>query len=359
MSEQSGSDAGSHAESSPKKAKETKEEVEDSRLALPKPWRPPKQLRPLDPRLQKHPFGKSSRMVKESWLRRTWSGSTLKNDIDKSPFTDTSASFSSKRDTVPLTDLPPGPKVSYHKNVEYPKYNKDRYTELFGAEVDQQTLDFKRLISTEVEAPPSDVVHTIPTPAFARDLTRQLALGIGALYGQNGYITHVCHPDDLQLKSRFGALQPWIGHSCGKLQNHLAETFYAEDLPPIENHFKRARKLLGPQKNIREYDLLLDVDAEKRSKVVFRTVQAIRPPTPPPPPPPPPPTEDEWNEAQAKGPQKMNIQKLLDETPRPGVLRLPARQGADMRPFSPFQEKERNWLSQALASAPESRAKFS
>merc|ERR1719387_268041 len=151
----------------------------------------------------------------------------------------------------------------------------------------------------------------MPAAVFVRDRARQLTMGLGPPYVEHGYVSpkadiREVSEGSLSLSSKF------LSHSYGRLYKHLAESYYADGAASPKS-FKRARNLLGPQTNIRNFDHLNN-PVEKKPKVLFKGVTVIRPPTPPPPPPPPPPTEEEWSEAQAKGPGRRRRLSTLSTT---------------------------------------------
>lgn len=291
----------------------------DAEVMVRSPWRPPKRLEPLDERLEKNPLMKS--MKKDTWIRKSWSDGHLRSrrnaeampSDDRSSYLGASASpsrfssFAMKRETGPPSAIPPGLKTSYHKNVAYPEMKKDRYLELFGAEVDYVKGRFLKLQSSEGGATMPTVEHKKPAPVFVRDRTRQLTMGLGPPYVEHGYCAPPANLSEVGLAGSLSMSSKFLSHSYGRLYKHLAETFYAEDVPAPKT-FKRARNLLGPQTCIRSYDHLNN-PVETKPRVLFKGVTVIRPPTPPPPPPPPPPTLEEWEAAQAKGPGTLTSSK--------------------------------------------------
>lgn len=252
------------------------------------------------------------------------------------------SSFAMKRDTSLPSTLPPGPKVSYHKNVTYPEYKKDRYLELFGAEVDYGTGTFRKFHSSDGNAK-MPVVEPNPRPAavFVRDRTRQLTLGLGPPYVEHGYISPKANMSEAGLGGSMSLSSKFLSHSYGRLYKHLAETYYADGSSSPKS-FKRARNLLGPQTSIRDFDHLNN-PVDQKPKVMFKGVTIIRPPTPPPPPPPPPPTEEEWSQSQAKGPgRRRAFSKSTDSAATSATPAILGRQAPSLN------AAEQSWATEAM-----------
>jgi len=280
----------------------------DLELEVRPPWRPPKKLPPMDDRVIRNPLMKS--MKKDTWLRRSFSDARLdysrkvqdlSNKDDRFAYLGVNDSFSKRPE--PLAELL-GPKQSFKADPKsYGEQRKDRFLELFGAEVDLNTGTFLKLHSSEAPGTKKPSVEKCKNPSsvFVRDRARQLTIGLGPPYMEHGYISPPANLTDVGGESG-SAGKEFLSHSYGKLYKQLAETYYSDE-KPAQKSFKRARRLLGPQTNIRVHDHLNN-PVEKKLQVLFKGVTVIRPPTPPPPPPPPPPTEDEWTAAQSRGPAK-------------------------------------------------------